>query len=299
MSQKVINYRCGSLFTVTPQQPEINVRRGESILGSLLNPYPVNKQLSIDIFDFRLLDALMEEKCWNLHTQAMHKAAAHLSQSLGITLNYVAIHVPTSNKIPHFHHTSLSHNSQTIGAFKLQFYGLKQSIASKIKQLTTSSAAKPLVKPLKDIFTTLVTWLETPSLNAASGVVCDSLASILCEHLPQVKVLVGCKSAKDRTTCELITMNAIRTLILSRINQEQPLNLEQLVTGNKLNLKHLSLDEAVLFLRTYDDKLLYQANLDNNGHWANVNSKTMLSEVLHDLKDVSCIKQVYSYNVGN
>lgn len=140
--------------------------------------------------------------------------------------------------------------------------------------------------------------LNKPEINAADGLLYDTLLTILVRYIPRnLHNILACRSGKDRTTAEKVALNALKPVIEGKIEQltkEDFLDfLNGLVTANKLNIEVLDTKDRAIFISNYDDKALYFANDENTGVKTNVNVFEM-RYVLRDFLYVPKIRECYS-----
>ncbi|MBP9743104.1 MAG: hypothetical protein KBD37_07095, partial [Burkholderiales bacterium] len=127
--------------------------------------------------------------------------------------------------------------------------------------------------------------LSKPNLNFGEGLLYDTLLTILAKYIPNnYHVLLGCVSAKDRTTMEVALMNALMPLIEDIISGEDSKELNQFFNNitpyNQINVKFLTPEQIAKFIDNYDDKdNLYFSNRMNTGITTNINPFEMLGWV--------------------
>jgi hypothetical protein len=284
---KIINHRGGTVYT-----GDINAR-AHDLFSKIFPDEKIEelkkKGITPILLDMRLLDKTVEIGHFNEHKKAMTAVA----KEKGVVFHCALVH-------------------HTFGGTPLASAGL--SLIHKIMPdpvISTNGEIKKLFNALNgefkkvkhefgpkqaDIMPHYIKFacqkLAKQPLDAATGLVVDTVFTHLSTHVPGVEGIVGCASAKDRTPAELATMNALRLVLERRFAKGEALDLKKLCANGKINSSAMTLEERVRFMDDFDDRLLYIMNNENAGVLTNAN----MTSILHTLEDFKDHPKLAPYN---
>lgn len=124
-------------------------------------------------------------------------------------------------------------------------------------------------------------WLElSQGLTHLDNAIPFASLTLILQRVLNFKVLMGCRSAKDRTGAIIMGANMFLSLLLSEIIRNRGVWTDVSsffrTKDGRLNWLALSAEQRMLLTLLYDEKLLHIFNFINLGVWTNVGPDTLL-----------------------
>lgn len=267
--ETIIGYRSGALFHT---KGDINIARATTLINNIISKEC--KGQDNWVIDLRLLDGGWiggEQDKFKKHADAISKY-----ETANPNTKVLCIHVPTTQGVS-VRSKSITNDGQNQHTEKID--NLSTFLDNKINNIVEETK-KQYLYIIKNKFIGL---LKDTALNAAKGLLMDTLASILMENISNFYVNVGCKSAKDRASAEISAMIGLRKVITKKIarllkKEGTVINnlgsyLGSLIKENTINF--MSLEDRRVFLKYYDPTVLYLLNKENLGILTNINTREM------------------------